>query len=58
MSLTPEQIADLQAKAAKAEELEQRLNALDGKKGEILDEKKKLQNRIDELVRAVADRKR
>ena len=40
MSLTPEQIADLQAKAAKAEELEQRLNALDGKKGEILDEKK------------------
>jgi hypothetical protein len=58
MSLTPEQIADLQAKAAKADELEQRLNAVDGKKGEILDEKKKLQARIDELERAESDRKR
>ncbi len=58
MSLTPEQIADLQAKAARAEELEQRLNAVDGKKGEILDEKKKLQARIDELERAESDRKR
>lgn len=58
MSLTPEQIADLQAKAARAEELEQRLDAVAGKKGEILDEKKKLQARIDELERAESDRKR
>lgn len=49
MTLTPEQIAELQAKAAKAEELEQRLAAVDGKKGEILDEKKQLQQRLKEL---------
>lgn len=49
MSLTPEQIAELQAKAAKVEELESRLAAVDGKKGEILDEKKQLQQRLKEL---------
>jgi hypothetical protein len=49
MSLTPDEIAALQAQAAKAEELEQRLNAVDGKKAEILDEKKQLQIQIQEL---------
>ena len=58
MSLTPEEITALQAKAAKADELEQRLNAVDGKKGEILDEKKKLQARIDELLQKEKDRER
>lgn len=57
MSLTPEEITALQAKAARADELEQRLNAVDGKKGEILDEKKKLQARIDELLAGEAARK-
>lgn len=49
MDLTPEQIAELQAKAAKVDELEQRIAAVDGKKGEILDEKKKLQQELQEL---------
>jgi len=49
MTLTPEEIAALQEKAAKAEQLEQRLAALDGKKGEILDEKKQLQQQLQEL---------
>lgn len=50
MSLTPEEIAALQAKAAEADELKQRLAAVDGKKGEILDEKKQLQTRLQELL--------
>lgn len=49
MSLTPEEIAELQAKAQKADELEKRLEALDGNKGEILDEKKKLQKELQDL---------
>lgn len=49
MTLTPEQIAELQAKAAEADELKQRLAAVDGKKGEVLDEKKKLQQQLQEL---------
>lgn len=49
MSLTPEEIAELQARAAMVDELEARLNALDGKKGEILDEKKQLQQQLREL---------
>lgn len=49
MSLTPEQIAELQAKANEADELRQRLAAVDGKKGEILDEKKQLQQQLQEL---------
>jgi len=49
MALTPEEITELQAKAQKADELEQRLAALDGNKGEILDEKKKLQKEVQEL---------
>lgn len=49
MSLTPEEIAELKAKAQKADELEKRIEALDGNKGEILDEKKKLQKELQEL---------
>jgi hypothetical protein len=49
MTLTPEEIAALQERAARAEELEQRLAAVDGKKGEILDEKKQLQQQLKEL---------
>lgn len=58
MTLTPEQIAELQAKAAKADELEQRLAAVDGKKGEILDEKKQLQQRLKELEEKEEARKK
>lgn len=57
MTLTPEEIAALQERAAKAEELEQRLAAVDGKKGEILDEKKQLQQQLKELQDAEAARK-
>jgi len=49
MSLTPEQIAELQAKAAEAEELQRRLGALDDKRAEILDEKRQLKERLKEL---------
>lgn len=49
MSLTPEEIAELQRKAAEADDLKQRLAAIDGKKGEILDEKKQLQQQLQEL---------
>lgn len=58
MSLTPEEITALQAKAARADELERRLNAVDGKKGEILDEKRRLQARIDELQQKEKERER
>jgi hypothetical protein len=58
MSLTPEEIAELQAKAAKTEELEQRLTALDDNKGEILDEKKKLQKENQELKEKEEARKK
>ncbi len=57
MTLTPEEIVALQEKAARTEELEQRLAAVDGKKGEILDEKKELQQRYQELLDAEAARK-
>jgi hypothetical protein len=49
MTITPEELAALQQKAAKADELEQRLAAVDGKKVEILDEKKQLQQQLKEL---------
>lgn len=55
MSLTPEQIAELQAKAAKADELEQRLNAVDAKKAEILDEKKQTQAQLNDALAQLAD---
>lgn len=49
MELTPEQIAELQQKASRAEELETQLAAVNGNKGEILDEKKKLKQELQEL---------
>jgi predicted RNase H-like nuclease (RuvC/YqgF family) len=49
MELTPEQITELQEKAKKADELEQRLAALDDNNGEILGEKKKLKQELQEL---------
>lgn len=55
MSLTPEQIAELQARAAKADELEQRLNAVDAKKAEILDEKKQMQAQLSDALAQLAD---
>lgn len=58
MELTPEQIAELQEKAKRADELEQRLAALDGNKGEILDEKKRLQKEVQELRDKEEARKR
>jgi alanyl-tRNA synthetase len=57
MALTPEEIAELQQKAAEAEELKQQIAALSGKKGEILDEKKQLQQQLKELQDAEAARK-
>jgi signal transduction histidine kinase len=57
MSLTPEEIAELQRKAAEAEELKQQIAALSGKKGEILDEKKQLAQQLKELQDAEAARK-
>jgi hypothetical protein len=58
MELTPEQIAELQEKAARAEELEQRLLAVDGKKGEVLDEKKRLQQELQDLKAREEERKK
>lgn len=55
MSLTPEQIAELQAKAARVDELEQRLNAVDAKKAEILDEKKQTQAQLNDALAQLAD---
>lgn len=55
MSLTPEQIAELQAKAARVDELEQRLNAVDAKKAEILDEKKQMQAQLNDALAQLAE---
>lgn len=55
MSLTPEQIAELQAKAARVDELEQRLNAVDAKKAEILDEKKQTQAQLNDTLAQLAE---
>jgi hypothetical protein len=49
MSLTSDEIAALHAKAAEADALRERLALVDGKKGEILDEKKQLQTQLQEL---------
>lgn len=57
MALTPEDIAELQQKAKKADEYEQRIAALAGKKDEVLDEKKQLQQRLKELEDADKARK-
>lgn len=58
MSLTPEQIAELQTKADLADQLQQRLDALSGNKGEILDEKKKLQQQLQDLQNKEAERQK
>jgi hypothetical protein len=58
MSLTTEQIAELQEKANKADALERRLAALDGNKGEILDEKRKLQDEVRALREKEAAREK
>lgn len=49
MTLTPEEIAELQRKANLADELQQRIDALAGNKQEVLDEKKQLQKQLQEL---------
>ena len=49
MPLTPDEITALQAEAAEVKSLRERLAAVDGKKGEILDEKKQLQVQLQEL---------
>lgn len=58
MTLTPEEIAKLQEKASRVDQLEQRLAAVDGKKSEILDEKRQLQQRLQDLEAKEEDRKR
>jgi hypothetical protein len=58
MSLTSEEIAALQARAAEADELKQRLNALDANKEAILTEKKKQADRLKELEDQEAARKK
>lgn len=57
MDLTPEQIAELQEKAQRTEELEQRIAKLAGNKNEVLDEKKQLQQRLKEFEDAEKARK-
>ena len=49
MPLTPDEITALQAEAAEVKSLRERLAAVDGKKGEILDEKKQLQTELQKL---------
>lgn len=48
MSLTQEQITELQAKAAEADELRERLKALDSNKGEILSEKRNVLAQLEQ----------
>lgn len=57
MSLTPEQIAELERKAKLADELQSRIDSLAGNKDSILDEKKKLQKELDDLKAADTARK-
>jgi hypothetical protein len=61
MSLTSEQIAELQAKAAEADELRVRLAAVDSNKGKILDEKKGVQNELEKAqleLKEIKDKKK
>jgi hypothetical protein len=58
MTLSSEEITALQEKANLADELQQRILAVDGKKTEILDEKKKLQQRVAELEQANQERQK
>jgi hypothetical protein len=56
MSLTLEEIAELQRKAAEAEDLKQQLAALNGNKDAILAEKKKAADKLRELEEKEAAR--
>jgi hypothetical protein len=56
MELTAEQIAELQRKAAEAEDLKQQLAAVNGNKDEILAEKKKAADKLRELEEKEAAR--
>jgi flagellar motility protein MotE (MotC chaperone) len=58
MELTAEQIAELQRKAAEAEDLKQQLAALNGNKDTILTEKKKVADELKELRDKEAERVR
>jgi hypothetical protein len=58
MSLTPEEIAELQRKAAEAEDLKQQLAAVNGNKETILTEKKKVADELKELRDKEAERQR
>jgi hypothetical protein len=58
MELTAEQIAELQRKAAEAEDLRQQLAALNGNKDTILTEKKKVADELKELRDKEAERVR
>jgi hypothetical protein len=58
MELTAEQIAELQRKAAEAEDLKQQLAALNGNKDTILTEKKKVADELNELKNREAERVR
>jgi hypothetical protein len=58
MELTAEQIAELQRKAAEAEDLKQQLAALNGNKDTILTEKKKVADELRELMDKEAERVR
>jgi hypothetical protein len=58
MELTAEQIAELQAKAKEADELRERLEALDGNKNKVLDEYKQTKQKLKELEEAEAARRK
>jgi len=58
MELTAEQIAELQRKAAEAEDLKQQLAAVNGNKDTILTEKKKVADELRELMDKEAERVR
>jgi len=58
MELTAEQIAELQRKAAEAEDLKRQLEAVNGNKDTILTEKKKVADELKELRDKEAERVR
>ena len=56
MSLTPEEIAELQRKAAEADDLKRQLEAVKGNKEEVLSDNKKKATRLKELEDKEAER--
>jgi hypothetical protein len=58
MTLTPEEIAELQRKADLADELQQRIDAVSGNKDKILDEHVKTKQRLKEMEEAEKERQR